>query len=188
MKIKFNKRIGFAVVFLLSAFLFIGLTMPFRVWLADVTEMRPTTALTPVLGMIFGLPAALGCSVGNLLSDLISGYEVSYAIFSMIQQFIYGMVPYFLWKKLNKEHNGDEFRLDSISRMLKFCLVMLIDAFLIVICTGILNHAYSVTAFISMENLYLFLNSFDSGLLFGCPLLIAGHLLQIYLENLKSDR
>lgn len=188
MKIKFNKRIGFAVVFLLSAFLFIGLTMPFRVWLADVTEMRPTTALTPVLGMIFGLPAALGCSVGNLLSDLISGYEVSYAIFSMIQQFIYGMVPYFLWKKLNKEHNGDEFRLDSISRMLKFCLVMLIDAFLIVICTGILNHAYSVTAFISMENLYLFLNSFDSGLLFGCPLLIAGHLLQKYLENLKSDR
>lgn len=44
---------------------------------------------------------------------------------------------------------------------------MFLDAVLIVLCTGILNHAYKVTDFISFDNLYLFLNSFDSGLLIG---------------------
>ncbi|MGN1402758.1 MAG: SpoIIE family protein phosphatase [Ruminococcus sp.] len=165
------------------------MTMPFRVWLsaADLTEMRPNSALTPVLGMIFGLPAALGCVVGNIGCDLLSGYEISYSLLNATQQLIYGMVPFFLWRRMNKERNGDEFRLDSISRMLKFCLIMLIDACLIVICTGLLNHAYSVVDFFSVESLYLFLNSFDSGLLFGCPFMIGCHFLQKYLENLKKD-
>lgn len=185
-KPKFNKTISFGVVLLISAALFIAFTLPFRIWLSDITEMRPTTALTPVLGMIFGIPASLGCAVGNLFSDLLSGYEISYAFISAVSQFIYGMVPFFLWKKLNREHNGEEFRLDSVSRMLKFCLVMFSDAVLTVIITGIINHSYSVAELFSVESLYLFLNSFDSGLLFGCPLLILGHLLQKHLENLKS--
>lgn len=190
MKIRSSKYGNACIVFLLSAVLFVALTMPFRIWLeaANITEMRPCTALTPVLGMIFGLPSALGCAVGYLVSDLASGYEVSYSIVGVVQQFIYAMVPYFLWKKLNREHDGNEFRLDSVSRMLKFLFVMLVDAVLIVICTGLLNHAYAVTDFISVNNLYLFLNSFDSGLLFGCPLLIAGHFLQRYLDNVRNER
>lgn len=188
MQNKTNKYLNGFIIFFISAFLFIALTMPFRIRLsaADITEIRPTTALTPVLGMIFGLPAALGCAVGNMISDFASQYEMSYAIFSGIQQIIYGMLPYFLWKKINREHDGNEFRLDSISRILKFCLVMIIDAILIVICTGIMNHAYSVSEFISINNLYLLFNSFDTGLLFGCPLMIAGHLLQTYLSNLRN--
>lgn len=53
---------------------------------------------------------------------------------------------------------------------------------------GILNHRYQVADLISMDNLYLFINSFDAGLLFGAPLLILGHLLQSYLSNLKSGK
>lgn len=185
---KLNQKGAAIIVFLISGALFFGFTMLFRISLANVTEMRPTTALTPVLGMIFGLPAALGCSVANLAADLISNYGISYALVSFVQQLVFGTVPYLLWKRLNKEHDGDEFRLDSISRLLKFCLVMLIDALLIVIFTGIVNHAYSVTDFLSMNNLYLFINSFDSGLLFGCPLLILGHLLQRQLDNMKSGQ
>lgn len=185
-----NKKYGNAgISFLLSAVLFIALTMPFRICLsiADVTEMRPTTALTPVLGMIFGLPATLGCAAGYLISDFVSGYEVSYSLWGAAQQILYGMVPYFLWKKLNSERDGNEFRLDSITRLLKFFLVMLVDSLLVVLCTGILNHAYAVSDFLSVNNLYLFLNCFDSGLLFGCPLLIAGHFLQRYMENMWNN-
>lgn len=190
MKIKTNRQANTMIVFLLSVALAFALTMPIQLLLsyAGINEIRPSIALTPVLGMIFGLPAALGCAIGNFISNLVSGYEVSYSVFCIVQQIIYGMIPYFLWKKLNKEHNGDEFRLDSISRILKFCFVMLVDSVLIVIFTGILNHAYSVTDFVSVENIYLFMNSFDTGLLFGCPLLIAGHFLQRYLENLKKDQ
>lgn len=189
MKSRFNKHISSGVVFLLSAVLFFAFTMPFRIKLsmADITEMRPTTALTPVLGMIFGLPAALGCAAGSLVSDIVSKYEISYSITGMIQQLLYGMVPYFLWKRLNKEHDGNEFRLDSVARMLKFCLVMLMDSLLVVICTGMLNKAYQISDFLSVNTIYLFLNTFDSGLLFGCPILIAGHFLDRYLHNLQSQ-
>lgn len=188
MNVKINKYSAAGIVFLVSAVLFFVLTMPFRVWLsaADITDMRPVTALTPVLGMIFGLPAALGCAVGNIVTDLISGYEISYALISAAQQVLYALVPFALWKKLNKKYDGSEFCLDSISRLLKLLLVMFTDALLIVICTGIVNHAYSVSDFLSVNNLYLFTNSFDSGLLFGCPLLIGGHFLQKYLDNLKN--
>ena len=188
MKRKTNQYINTGIIFMLSAVLFVGLTMPFRLRLAaaDITDLRPTTALTPVLGLLFGLPAALGCGLGSLISDGISGYGVSYTLIGAAQQILYGMVPWFLWIRINKEHDGNEFRLDSISRMMKFFLVMFVDALLAVLCTGILNHAYAVSDFLSINNIYLFFNSFDSGLLFGCPLLIAGHVLQRYLENRKN--
>ena len=188
MKRKTNQYINVCIIFLLSIVLFVGLTMPFRLRLAaaDITDLRPITALTPVLGLLFGLPAALGCGVGSLIADCISGYGISYALIGAVQQVVYGMVPWFLWKKLNREHDGNEFRLDSISRMLKFFLVMFVDALLIVLCTGILNHAYAVSDLLSINSIYLFFNSFDSGILFGCPLLIAGHFLQRYLENREN--
>ncbi|MGN0412249.1 MAG: SpoIIE family protein phosphatase [Lachnospiraceae bacterium] len=188
MKRKTNQYINVCIIFLLSIVLFVGLTMPFRLRLAaaDITDLRPITALTPVLGLLFGLPAALGCGVGSLIADCISGYGISYALIGAVQQVVYGMVPWFLWKKLNREHDGNEFRLDSISRMLKFFLVMFMDALLIVLCTGILNHAYAVSDLLSINSIYLFFNSFDSGILFGCPLLIAGHFLQRYLENREN--
>ena len=188
MKKQLNNKMIMLLVFVLSAVLFAALTMPFRMRLSitEITDMRPNAAITPVLGLIFGLPAALGCAVGSSICDLISGYGVSYSIISFIQQMVFAMVPYFLWKRVNREHDGSEFCLDSISRVLKFALVMLIDALLIVIFTGLVNHAYSVTGFFSADNLYLFLNSFDSGLLFGCPMMILGHFLQKYFEKLRE--
>ena len=110
----------------------------------------------------------LGCGLGSLISDCISGYGFTYALIGAAQQILYGMVPWFLWNKINKEQDGNKFRLDCILRMLKFFLVMFVDAILIVILTGIL------------------INSFDSGLLFGCPLLIAGHGWKLHLSEIKT--
>ncbi|MGN0693251.1 MAG: hypothetical protein ACI4K7_12945 [Oscillospiraceae bacterium] len=63
---KIDRKTSAVIVFLISAVLFFAFTMPFRLRLAaaDITEMRPVSALTPVLGLIFGLPAAAGCAVG----------------------------------------------------------------------------------------------------------------------------
>lgn len=190
MKRTLNRHAAFAAVFLLNLALFILFTMPFKLWAAasEITQMRPASALTPVLGLIFGWPAALGCAAGNLICDLLSGYELLYAVLNSLLQVLYAMAAYALWKRLNRERGGYEFRLDSVARILKFCLVLALNALLTVLCSGILNHSYDVADFISMDNLYLFINSFDAGLLFGAPLLILGHLLQGYLENLKSGK
>ena len=187
---KINKACAAGMVFLANLVLFVLLTAPFKLWAAasEITQMRPAAALTPVLGMIFGWPAALGCAVGNLLCDLFVGYEPAYAVVNSLLQVLYAMCAYFFWKRLNSERGGREFRLDSVTRILKFCLMLILNAVLTVICTSVLNHAYDVTDIFSYDNLFLFINSFDSGLLFGAPLLIVGHLFQNQIENMKAGR
>ena len=187
---KINKACAAGMVFLANLILFVLLTAPFKIWVAasEITQMRPAAALTPVLGMIFGWPAALGCAAGNLICDLFAGYEGVYACVNSLLQILYAMCAYFLWKKLNCERGGKEFRLDSVTRILKFCLMLILNAVLTVICSSVLNHAYAITGILSYDNLFLFINSFDSGLLFGAPLLIVGHLFQNQIENLKAGK
>lgn len=93
--------------------------MPFKLWAAasEITRMRPAAALTPVLGMILGWPAALGCAAGNLICYLASGYEVLYAVLNSLLQVLYAMAAHSLWKRLNRERDGREFRLDSVARI-----------------------------------------------------------------------
>ena len=187
-KIKLNKTSALIAVFFINLILFLILTLPFKIWVAasQITHMRPAAALTPVLGLIFGWPAALGCAVGNLICDLSAGYEFTYALGNSALQIIYAMAAYYLWHHLNKEHDGSEFHLDSVSRILKLCLVLLINAALTVLLTGFLNHCYQVSQIFSVDNLYVFIRSFDSGLLFGAPLLILGHYLQRKIDAMKS--
>lgn len=190
LKGKVNTATTGVIVFLISAALFFAFTMPFRLRLAaaDITGMRPVSALTPVLGLIFGLPAAAGCSVGNIIADLISGYEISYAVLNSAQQLLYGMLAYVLWRRFNKADDENKFCLDSISRLLKLIIVMAVVASVTLICSAVTNHVYSISELISINSLYAFLNVFDSGLLFGCPLMIAGHFMQKYLANLSSGK
>ena len=190
MRRKFSKKEAVVLVFGLNLIFFILLTAPFKLWASasEVTQMRPAAALTPVLGMIFGWPAALGCAGGNLICDLLAGYELCYAAFNSLLQILYAMSSYFIWKKLNRERGGREFRLDSVVRILKFCLLLGMNALLTVVFTSVLNHAYNVVDLLSIDNLFLLINSFDSGLLFGAPLLILGHVLQMRIENMKVGK
>ncbi len=188
MKKQISKNDAFIMVLLVNMFLFVLFTAPFKIWVAasEITEMRPAAALTPVLGMIFGWPAAIGCALGNLICDLAAKYEFTYALTNSVLQIVYAMAAYYVWKKINTERNGKEFRLDSVDRVLKFCWLLITNALLTVIITSVLNHAYKVVDFISIDNLFSFINCFDSGLLFGAPLLILGHVLQMYIENLRK--
>ena len=188
MKMKLTKKRAVLFVFAMNMLLFILLTAPFKLWAAasELTQMRPTAALTPVLGMIFGWPAALGCAAGNFVSDMSAGYEPLYAAINSFLQILYAMCAYFFWKRINRERGGMEFRLDSVSRILKFCLLLGMNALLTVLFTSVLNHAYDVSDIISFDNLYLFINSFDAGLLFGAPLMILGSLLQLHMQNLRE--
>ena len=187
---KFDRKKVVVIIFLISTVLFIGFTMPFRLRLAaaDITEMRPVSALTPVLGLIFGLPAALGCAVGNIISDFASGYEISYGLLNGVQQLVYGMLAYMLWSRMNKEDDENKFCLDSISRLLKLFLVMAVVAVVTVVCSAVTNHVYDISELISINSLYAFINTFDSGVMFGCPLMIGGHFLQKYLANLSRGK
>lgn len=187
---KIDRKKVTIIVFLISAVLFFAFTMPFRLRLAaaDITEMRPVSALTPVLGLIFGFPAALGCAVGNIIADIASGYEFSYALLNGAQQLLYGLLAYVLWRRINKEDDENKFCLDSISRLLKLFLVIAVVALVTLVCTGVTNHVYDVFELVTMNSFYAFINTFDSGVLFGCPLMIGAHFLHKHLMNLSSGK
>ena len=70
---KLNHKVISFIVFIISAVLFIVLTMPFRIsdTISNATDMRPNAAISPVLGLLFGFPAVIGCSAGNIICDII---------------------------------------------------------------------------------------------------------------------
>lgn len=101
---------------------------------------------------------------------------------------MYGLLAYVLWRRFNKEHDGSEFCLDSISRLLKLFAVMAVVAAVTVVCSAVTNHVYNVSELITINSLYAFINTFDSGVMFGCPLMISGHFLQKYLADLADGK
>ena len=78
-----------------SAVVFFALTMPFRqlFQVVSVTEVRPAAALNPSFGLLFGVSGALGCALGNLAADLISGYSPLMCALGFLVQMVYGLLP-----------------------------------------------------------------------------------------------
>ena len=44
------------------------------VFLPGIAYLRPAQAFVAVFGILFGVPGALGCALGNLIADLFGGY------------------------------------------------------------------------------------------------------------------
>ncbi|MCQ2548383.1 MAG: QueT transporter family protein [Clostridia bacterium] len=168
-----EKTIRFIVIFLLSGVAFFLFTMPFREILSvfTVSEVRPAAVLNPLLGISFGYPAALGITVANFIADAYSGYPVAVLIEGIIPQFLYCIVPYYMWRALTKgeEHKH---RLNNVERVVKFALVILVYAVISAIGVGAIVQANFGADFLNCA-VFVFFNNFDVGILLGCPLMIA---------------
>ncbi len=58
------------------------------------TWIRPANALTPVFGILFGIPGCLGTAIGNFLADAFAGYLGWGSIGGFIGNFILAYIPY----------------------------------------------------------------------------------------------
>lgn len=65
------------------------------------TWIRPANMLSPIFGMLFGIPGCLGCALGNLIADVFAGYLGIGSIGGFVGNFILSYVPY----KLMKDHS-----------------------------------------------------------------------------------
>ena len=139
-----------------------------------VTDVRPGAALNPFLSICFGPAASLGCSIATLIADYLSGYPTKVLIQGFPLQFIYGFIPFLVWKKITK---GDDhsYRIDSCNKYLKFTLI----AFLFGILSGI-GVAYVVYSNFGanfFETLaFVFMNNFTFTMLLGFPLMICANI------------
>lgn len=94
-----------------------------------VTQIRPASGMSPVLGLLFGFPAALGCAGANLISDLIHWPDDPWLAYYFVVQLIYALGLRVLWRIIFRDDAAP--RLSSASRIALFIMGSLLDSALV---------------------------------------------------------
>lgn len=81
---------------------YVAVLLPFKglVIIPGLTEVRPGAAIPVVLSFLFGPAAAWGAGLGNLIADLLGGMFGPGSLFGFLGNFMYGYVPYAMWRAL----------------------------------------------------------------------------------------
>lgn len=159
---------------MLSAVVFFAIALPFRslfTLLPGVTEIRPANMVPLVFGIQFGPAAAWGISIGNLISDILSGSSAFVCFTGFVVNFFYTYIPYKLWYtlRLGKEPIHPV-RLNTVLEIVKYILVVLIDSFITTVSLSLIFEAAGFQSFFSSFPL-LFFNNFDFAIILGIPVL-----------------
>ena len=79
---------------------YVAVLLPFKglVIIPGLTEVRPGAAIPVVFSFLFGPAAAWGSAFGNLIADALGGMLSPGSIFGFIGNFLYGYLPYGLWR------------------------------------------------------------------------------------------
>ena len=183
---KNNKAIRFVLIYLLSGIAFFIMTLPFHGLFSvfTVTEVRPSAVLYPFLGISFGLPSALGIMTANFICDAINGYSLAILFEGLIPQFLYTMVPYYLWKILMKGEDHRH-RLDCAARVLKYALICLVFSLISAFGVGVImyiNFDFDPT----QAAFFVLLNNFHMSVVLGCPLMVISN--QIISRRAGTER
>ncbi len=170
---KLNKKVIIKglIVFACSFALFFVLTILSNKVLAayDVTSVRLSPVLNPILGIAFGWPAIIGCAVANFVSDVISGYKPLVYCLGILTQILYGALPYYIWKLIVR-CESHKTRLDSPQKTIYFALLMLFNSLLMGVFVGLFQLYTSGNKF-GDTFLFAFLNDFDICVVLGLPLM-----------------
>lgn len=96
------KNTKMIVLTAICAALYTALLLPFKaiVIIPGLTELRPASALPPTFSILFGPAAAWGSAIGNLVGDFLGGTLGWGSIFGFFGNFLYGYIPYRLFKQL----------------------------------------------------------------------------------------
>ena len=158
----------------LSAVVFFAIALPFRslfTLLPGVTEIRPANMVPLVFGIQFGPAAAWGISIGNLISDILSGSNAFVCVTGFVINFFYTYIPYKLWYtlRLGKEPIHPV-RLYTVLEIAKYILVVFIDSLVTTVSLSLIFEAAGFQSFFSSFPL-LFFNNFDFAIILGIPVL-----------------
>lgn len=168
-----NKK-KFVLIFILSLIVFLALAIPFRSLLKInyVTEVRPAAVLNPVLGIFFGMPAILACVLGNLILDFQSGVPIIQVLAYIIPQFLYGYIPYYVWKKLNKNET-DKITIDAMPKILRYIAAVLLGSLALAVIAGTMVGLFNNNTTLLIDFIvFAFVNNIAMNLFLGFPLII----------------
>lgn len=95
----------------------------------DVVQIRPASALGPVLGLFFGLPGVFGCATANLVSDILHEGATPFMLAGyFLIQIMYNGLPRWVWYLVNAKSARPYPRFDSASKTALYMGLVLVDS------------------------------------------------------------
>ena len=95
----------------------------------DVVQIRPASALGPVLGLFFGLPGIFGCAMANLVSDILHEGATPFMLAGyFLIQIMYNGLPRWVWYLVNAKSPRPYPRFDSASKTALYMGLVLVDS------------------------------------------------------------
>ena len=95
----------------------------------DIVQIRPASALGPVLGLFFGLPGVFGCATANLVSDILHEGATPFMLASYFMiQIMYNGLPRWVWYLVNARSPRPYPRFDSASKTALYMALVLMDS------------------------------------------------------------
>lgn len=171
-----NKVLKNILICIVTGIVYFICTYPLRDIFAvfTVTDVRPGAALNPFMSLCFGPAASLGCAISTFIADFFSGYPTKVLFQGLPLQFIYGFVPYIVWKKLTK---GDDhsYRIDSIKKYAIFTLISFLFGILSGFGVGYIVYSNFGANFFETVG-FVFMNNFTFTMLLGFPLMICANI------------
>ncbi|MCL2216011.1 MAG: PP2C family protein-serine/threonine phosphatase [Defluviitaleaceae bacterium] len=171
-----NSLMRKAAITIFTAVLFFVVNMPLRELFVvlDGIEMRPASALPPVLGLMLGVPGALGCALGNLLGDILSGHSPNIFVPGFFAQFAYGVIPILLWRVVRHFDKTAPavIRLNHAKNAARYMVIILINSVIMAGLLGGIMQAVGVGELFSMGTLMVLLNNFVFCMVLGIPIIV----------------
>ncbi len=153
-----------------------------------ISELGPVSALPPVLGLIFGPWGAAGAALGYLASDMMVGFPPEVYIINFFIQFLYGYIPYKLWYTLNRGETTSLPRLDTVKHLIKFVVIMFINAAVMAGLLGFLMDGLGLYDLVSLTTLIFAVNNFDFSIMFGTLILIGANYYGVSMYKPKKAK
>lgn len=152
-------------------FVFFVFTMLFRYLFNafKIIEIRPVCGFTLVFGMVFGLPGIFGCAVSNFIADILFGYPLKLSLIEIPAQLIYGFIPFFIWRSLNKKANKNPFRINSFIKFAGYILTVFITTAIYSLLYGIELQICELGEILSYNTIFIFYNNLAFCILIGLP-------------------
>lgn len=99
---------------------------------SGIVQIRPVSALGPVLGLFFGIPAILGCATANFAADFMRVESfIPILIPYFLTQVIYNGLPRWIWYFIYRKSDAPYPRLDSSIKIALYMLLVTIDGFVV---------------------------------------------------------
>jgi len=167
------KHTKMVVLVALTAAVYAAVLIPFKgiPIIPGYTELRPANAIPVVCSLLFGPAAAWGSAFGNLIADFFGTLGLG-SIFGFIGNFLYGYIPYRVWREVSRGEIDLKERRSFLGHMWRYLAAVFLAS---TACAAIIGWGVDLLGLVPFAALgnIIMLNNFIVAAVLGPILLVA---------------